>query len=211
MSSPVRKAGISLWPTAHSCILAFGIFQGAYAQAPTPTALADFLGEWEGETGTKVALHLTLGSDGRYALHWLTGPGAGSIPRGSATLAGGSLVLKYRDGEMALAKTSQDTLAGTYFTEKSKGPVTFTKVAAAPSAPTAKAQTILCGQKVDYSLATPNETPAGVRNYLGIWSGTVMRLASGPYVQELHLSGINKVEGAYSDPVGTGLARLTRQ
>jgi hypothetical protein len=103
------------------------------------TAIADFVGEWRGETGTKVELHLTLGSDGQYALYWLTGPGAGSIPRGTATREGSSLVLKYRDGEMTLTRSSQNTLAGKYFTERSNGPVAFSKVSVGPPATIANA------------------------------------------------------------------------
>jgi len=54
-----------------------------------------------------------------------------------------------------------------------------------------------------------------VKPDVSAWRGKVagesLRLARGKYLQELHLSGSDTMEGAYSDPNGTAVARLRRQ
>lgn len=135
---------------------------GAYSQ--TGSGSTDFAGEWRGETAGKVELHLTVSPDGRYALYWLTGPGAGSIPKGNVTIAGSSLVLKYRDGEMKLAKTPQGILSGTYFTGLSKGAVTFSSTLVGPPA----------------TMAAP-PTRAEWRAALTLVSGIPRNCGDGPY------------------------------
>ena len=98
--------------------------------------IADFVGEWEGTTSTGVDLSLRVDPDGAYHLRWLTGPGAGSAPTGATTLRDNNLVVKYRDGEMVLAKRPDGTLAGPYATERSRGTVGFSRPGStAPLAP----------------------------------------------------------------------------
>jgi hypothetical protein len=88
---------------------------------------ADVAGEWEGHTTSNVKLALFLSAEGHFALKFLTGPGAGSIPRGRATWNEGVVILKYGDTEMTLTKSADGKLAGPYTTPRVQGVVTFSR------------------------------------------------------------------------------------
>jgi hypothetical protein len=86
---------------------------------------ADVAGEWEGNTTGDVKLALFLSRDGRYALKFLTGPGAGSMPRGRATRQDDVVVLKYGDTDISLTKSTDGKLSGPFSTPRVSGGVTF--------------------------------------------------------------------------------------
>lgn len=88
---------------------------------------ADVAGEWEGNTTSDVKLALFISPDGRYALKFLTGPGAGSMPRGRATRQDDAVILKYGDTEISLTKSTNGMLYGPFSTPRVKGAVTFTR------------------------------------------------------------------------------------
>ncbi len=90
-------------------------------------AFADVAGEWEGNTTSDVKLALFISPDGRYALKFLTGPGAGSMPRGHATRHDDVVILKYGDTEVSLTKSTEGKLSGPFSTPRVRGAVTFTR------------------------------------------------------------------------------------
>lgn len=103
------------------------IYLGTPGAGHAQLSFADVAGEWEGYTSNDVKLNLYLSADGRFALRFLTGPGAGSIPRGRATWSDGVVTLRYGDSEINLTKSADGRLTGPYTTAQSKGVLTFTR------------------------------------------------------------------------------------
>lgn len=88
---------------------------------------ADVTGEWEGNTTSDVKLALFISPDGSYALKFLAGPGAGSMPGGRATRQDDVLILKYGDTEISLTRSTNGMPHGPFSTPWVKDAVAFTR------------------------------------------------------------------------------------
>lgn len=100
-------------------------FSTALSAAHAQSGFEDVAGEWEGYTTNDIRLDLIFSADGQFILRFLTGPAAGSIPRGRAIRRDGVFVLKYGDTEINLTKSADGKLVGPYATSRTKGVITF--------------------------------------------------------------------------------------